>query len=145
MRIPCGAPTTGAQVPSAPATSQASHWRVHATLQQWPSAHHPVAHWLGAVQSAPGSAFALQMPDSQYALEAQSVSSAQLAVHAAERHWKGPQSLAGPGPQLPAPSHTLARMELPSQALGPHSTPGSAKERQAPAPSHSPSALQLEG
>jgi hypothetical protein len=34
VRLPCGAPVTGAHVPSAPATSHASHCPPHAELQQ---------------------------------------------------------------------------------------------------------------
>jgi len=34
VRVPCGLPVTGVQVPTDPATSQASHWPAHATSQQ---------------------------------------------------------------------------------------------------------------
>ena len=38
-RDPCGAPMTFVQVPTKPATSQASHWPAQARLQQTPSTH----------------------------------------------------------------------------------------------------------
>jgi hypothetical protein len=41
---PCGLPATGVQVPALPSTSQASHWPVHALLQQTPSTQNPLAH-----------------------------------------------------------------------------------------------------
>jgi hypothetical protein len=39
-----GAPVTAVQSPGLPETSQASHWPVHAWLQQLPSAQKPLAH-----------------------------------------------------------------------------------------------------
>jgi hypothetical protein len=38
---PCGEPATGAQTPSVPVTSHASHWPWQAALQQKPSTHVP--------------------------------------------------------------------------------------------------------
>jgi len=43
-RDPCGAPTTLAQVPTWPGTSQAWHCPPQATLQQTPSTHWPLVH-----------------------------------------------------------------------------------------------------
>lgn len=53
-RAPWGAPMIPAQVPCIPGTSQASHCPSQAVLQQKPSTHWPVAHWLLAVHIDPG-------------------------------------------------------------------------------------------
>jgi hypothetical protein len=44
LREPWGSPVTGAQVPSEPGTSQASHWPSQAELQQRPSTQFPLVH-----------------------------------------------------------------------------------------------------
>jgi hypothetical protein len=64
-RTPCGAPTTGEQVPTLPATSQAWHWPSHATSQQTPSTHSPLPHWLAPEQAAPSTSLGAQMPAAQ--------------------------------------------------------------------------------
>ena len=53
LRVPCGVPVAVEQVPTLPATSHASHWPVHARLQQTPSTHSPVAHSLLPAQEVP--------------------------------------------------------------------------------------------
>src|SRR5262245_37236328 len=44
MRVPCGLPTTGLQVPTEPVTSQAWHWPPQATSQHTPSTQNPEPH-----------------------------------------------------------------------------------------------------
>jgi hypothetical protein len=56
-RAPFGAPVTGAQVPTDPVTSHASHCPVHGTLQQTPSAQKPLSHTLASVHAAPAAIF----------------------------------------------------------------------------------------
>ena len=54
VREPCGWPDgTCEQVPRLPATSHASHWPVHAALQQRPSTQMLLTHWLAAEHAAP--------------------------------------------------------------------------------------------
>jgi hypothetical protein len=53
LRVPCGVPVAVEQVPTLPATSHASHWPVQARLQQTPSTHSPLAHWLSPPQAVP--------------------------------------------------------------------------------------------
>jgi hypothetical protein len=55
---PCGSPATGTQIPSAPGTSQASHWPVQAWSQQTPSVQKAVAHASLVVQGAPAGILA---------------------------------------------------------------------------------------
>ncbi len=49
----CGAPVTGVQVPTLPATSQAWHWLPQDELQQTPSTQMPPAHSPLPPQSVP--------------------------------------------------------------------------------------------
>jgi hypothetical protein len=49
-RPPCGAPTTGAQVPTVPGLSQAWHCPVHGWLQHTPSTQLPLRQSVDAVQ-----------------------------------------------------------------------------------------------
>src|SRR5258708_2346038 len=58
MRLPCVSPTTDAHVPDFPATSQASHWPVHARLQQTPSTQNADPQSVGAPHAAPSAACA---------------------------------------------------------------------------------------
>ncbi len=53
VRVPCGAPVTGTQVPTLPISSQASHWPPQPALQQTPSAQKPDEHSLGTVHGLP--------------------------------------------------------------------------------------------
>ena len=41
------------QTPGLPGRLHASHWPVHAALQQYPSAQMPLVHWLGPLQGPP--------------------------------------------------------------------------------------------
>lgn len=66
-RAPCGAPELSAvQVPTAPATSHASHAPVQAALQHTPSTQREFWHWLFAVQAVPLGRNAVQLPAAQY-------------------------------------------------------------------------------
>ena len=64
-RAPRGAPTTFAHVPAEPGTSQAWHCSLHAELQQTPSMHWPLVHWLAPPQATPGPLFGVQTPAAQ--------------------------------------------------------------------------------
>ncbi|MGZ3456155.1 MAG: hypothetical protein ACXVEF_41505 [Polyangiales bacterium] len=78
---------------------------------------------------------------------AQSMSLAHAVRHAfpAESQRYTPQVLDEPVAQVPAPSHSFP-LTLPSAHVeSPHAVPDFASVRQAPSPSHMPSALQLEG
>lgn len=48
-----GAPLTAAHVPLLAVSAQASHWPLHAALQQTPSAQYPVTHAVAAVHGCP--------------------------------------------------------------------------------------------
>jgi len=61
-RVPWGAPLTGAQVPTKPATSQAWHCPLQAALQQRPSMQNPLPHWFSAVQVFPFVLLGMQTP-----------------------------------------------------------------------------------
>jgi len=76
-RLPCGAPSTGAQTPALPGTSQAWHWPLHAWSQQTPSAQNPEAHWFAPPQITPATSFGVQIPAAQKLAPAQSLSSTQ--------------------------------------------------------------------
>ena len=58
VRVPCGAPVTGAQLPFT--TSQAAHCSVHGPLQHTPSTQNPLPHSAVVVQFSP--LFFLQVP-----------------------------------------------------------------------------------
>jgi hypothetical protein len=60
VRLPCGASVTGEQTPSEPATSQASHWRVHALPQQTPSTQFPLLQSPAATQATPAASWGVQ-------------------------------------------------------------------------------------
>lgn len=62
VREPWGLPVTGEQVPTAAATSQASHSPVQAALQHTPSAQMPDTHEFPAVQVLPFGTLAMQTP-----------------------------------------------------------------------------------
>lgn len=66
------------QVPTEPATSQASHAPVHAASQQTPSAQEPLAHWSAAPQEPPPGFCATQTPPEHQLPDAQSPSVEQL-------------------------------------------------------------------
>jgi hypothetical protein len=82
-RSPCGAPVTGAQVPTLPATSHASHWPSHAVLQHTPSTQLPPPHWLSLLHEPPKFCFGTHTPAEHQLPDAQSESAAQSPLHAA--------------------------------------------------------------
>jgi hypothetical protein len=110
MREPCGAPTTGVQVPSLPLTLQASHWPLQGESQHTPSTHRPLAQSSALPHATPfffrqtpgvvEASFAHELPSPQ--LETvQHTPSVQLPLaHSAE----APQLLPSPSTrtQLPA-------------------------------------------
>jgi hypothetical protein len=53
VRVPCGGPETGVQLPTALLTSQASHWPVHALSQHTPSTQLLLAHVLPVEHGTP--------------------------------------------------------------------------------------------
>ena len=57
VRLPCGAPVTGLQTPTMPATSHAWHSPPQAELQQTPSTQLPFPHWALAEQVPPSAIF----------------------------------------------------------------------------------------
>jgi hypothetical protein len=64
-REPTGAPTTGMQLPSLPATLHASHWPVHGSVQHTPSTQIPDAHSALVLQAVPAPFLSLQTPPEQ--------------------------------------------------------------------------------
>ena len=110
----------GQQVPTRPLWLQLTQGPVQATLQQNPSAQNAEAHWLEAVQTAPMGRLP-QLPFTHFTLAAQSASDEQVVTHALVllSQLNGAQMVAGPGVQVPAPSHTrIPPTEAPSQVPG---------------------------
>jgi hypothetical protein len=64
-RPPCGAPVTGVQVPTEPATSQAAQVSVQALLQQTPSTLNPLWHWFALALAAPSGSLGWHRPPEQ--------------------------------------------------------------------------------
>src|SRR5262245_9091913 len=103
VRAPCGAPLTALQVPTLPATSQASHCWPQAALQHTASTQSPLWHCVAPEHVAPRTRFAIHTPAEQKKPLTQSLSSAQLPLHAVAPHTNGAQLCVSSGPQLPAP------------------------------------------
>jgi hypothetical protein len=136
----------GQQVPMRPLWLQLTQGPVQETLQQKPSAQKFDAHWLDAVQTAP-IGFLPQLPFTHFTFGAQSASDEQVAMHALVlvSQSNGAQIVAGPGVQLPAPSHTrIPPTEGPSQVPAWQTVPET-KLRQPPLPSQVPSRPQVVG
>jgi hypothetical protein len=108
LETPCGSPATGEQTPLFEGRSHASHCPLHARSQQKPSAHALLLHSLLALQTAPGSFFPVHRVAEQYAVDAQSLSLAQVSLHAtpAASHRFGAQSAVDVW-QVPPPLHKL--------------------------------------
>ncbi len=107
----------GQQVPMRPLWSQLTQGPAQATLQQKPSAQKPDAHCLDTVQTAP-IGFRPQLPFTHLTLDAQSASDEQVEMQAfwLESQLNGAQTVAAPGVQAPAPSHTwMPATDAPSQ------------------------------
>jgi hypothetical protein len=75
-RTPCGSPSTGAQLPFAPCTSQASHWPLQAVEQHTSSTQMPLVHWFDAVHAVPLTRFGTHTAAEQYSPTLQSASTA---------------------------------------------------------------------
>lgn len=91
-RTPRGDPTTGVHVPSAPATSHASHWPVHAVSQQKPSMHTLETHCVAVEQGEPLGRRSWQVPAEQNCVIAQSPSTEQPPPHSVPVQENGAQS-----------------------------------------------------
>ena len=83
VRVPWGAPATAVQVPTALATSHASHCPLHAVLQHTWSAQWPEPHCESPAHAAPALSFATHTPAEQkkLVLGEQSPSLLQLPAH----------------------------------------------------------------
>lgn len=115
----------GQQVPTRPLWLQLTQGPLQATLQQNPSAQNPEAHWFAAVQTAPMGRLP-QLPFTHLTFAAQSASDEQVVTQALvlASQVNGAQMVAGPGVQVPAPSHTrIPPTEAPSQVPGWHTVP----------------------
>jgi hypothetical protein len=77
----------GEQVPTLPATSQASHWPLQAVSQQTPSTQLALEHWLPPPQLVPLPSCATHTPPEHQLPAWQSPSLLQLP-----RHARGPQA-----------------------------------------------------
>ena len=91
-------------MPTAPETSQASHWPRHGVSQHTLSTQKPFAQSLGAVQLPPGGFFGSQRPLLQNALSLQSAKLVQTVVQAPFAHTKAPHGTVELLRQVPAPS-----------------------------------------
>ena len=91
--LAAGLPETGTQVPSASMRLHASHWPLHAALQQYPSAQMPLVQELSAVHAFPLPFFGSQAPALQNAVAAQSGELVQVVWHAPAPHANGLHSV----------------------------------------------------
>jgi hypothetical protein len=112
-RPACGAPATAVQVPTAPATSQASHCPPQAASQHTPSTQWPLAHWFAAEQVAAAGSFAVQTPPEHQLPAAQSASTAQDPAQAVPPQAYWPQVWVWTGGQAPAPAQDAASTATP--------------------------------
>jgi hypothetical protein len=96
--VPCGLPATGVHVPKLPCTSHASHWPVHALVQQTPSTQNPLTHAPFAPHAWPGSSVPWHCPPVQNAPAAQSL----VAPHPEGQLSDVPEQLYGEHVGLPA-------------------------------------------
>jgi hypothetical protein len=81
-----GAPVTCEQVPTWPETLHAWHCPVQSLSQQTPSPRWPETHWLGTVAAVPFASFGLHVVELQKSPATQSLSFAQVVLHAVEPH-----------------------------------------------------------
>ena len=130
-----------AQVPSLPATLQASQGPVQAPSQQTPSVQKPEAHWLAELQAWPPLRELTQVPALQKRPALQSASATHGAAHAATptAHQLPPHSDAGsvpPGMGVHPPSspRRLQASQVPSHARLQH-RPSTQKPEAQSAPS----------
>jgi hypothetical protein len=109
-RAPCGAPPTAVQVPTLPATSQASHWPPQATLQQTPSTQFEFAHWESAEQFEPSISLEMEMPPEHHSPAAQSPSTTQLPLQAVAPQVNGVHDCVCTAGQWPLPSQAAPKV-----------------------------------
>jgi hypothetical protein len=105
-------------VPSDAARLQASHWPPQARLQHTPSTQNPDAHWLAPPQVAPGASLGTHAPAEQKSPATQSLSTAQLDLHAVAPHAYGAQLVVDGAGQAPLPLHCAAAVATPAAQLG---------------------------
>lgn len=117
VRPPRGAPVTAEQVPTLPASAQASHWPSQARSQQVPSTQKPLAHWGAALHVAPDAWGAAQTPAEHQLPAAQSESAAQFPTHAEAPQAKAPHACVCSGGQPPWPSHPAESTATPAAQL----------------------------
>lgn len=116
---PCvGAPVTGLQVPTEPATSQAAHWPLHAESQHTPSTQKPEVHCAAPPQLSPAGRFMLHTPALHQWPLAQSASVVQVPAHALPPHTKGVHACVWGLGQWPCPSHAAASVATPLVQAG---------------------------
>ena len=115
-------------MPSAPATSQASHCPVQGALQQTPSTHRFEEHCPFSVQAFPLACSFSHLPAAlQYPLAAQSADVTQVVVQPPPAQRNGAHSKpAGADPHAPAPSQTSPLAIVPMQIPAPQLTPAAA-------------------
>jgi hypothetical protein len=104
------------QVPLAPpvfAAEHALHAVVQALLQQKPSAQNPDVHWLAALHEPPFAFLATQAVAEQKSPAMQSVSAAQVILHAGDPHTNGAQLLVAAVGHAPAPLQLAAAVAMP--------------------------------
>jgi len=118
--LPVSVPAaSGEQVPTFPATLQASQVPAQPVSQQTPSTHEAVMHSLAAAQLAPAALRGAQLPAAQYSPGLHWLSLLQLAAQPELAQYSPPHSASGSVPD----SHEV---QVPT-------TPRTAQERQAPA------------
>jgi hypothetical protein len=136
--VPFGAPMTALHCPLS--ASHASHWPLQADSQQTPSTQNPDVQSVAAVQVTP-SGLPMQTPPVHFRPVAQSVSPAQLVLHAAvaESQMYGAQGVVVFGVQAPVVVHSeaLAADAVPTHAAGAQVVPV-VVTRQAPVPLQTP-------
>jgi len=108
-----GAPVTAEQLPSWPATSQASHWPSHAELQQKLSTQCPLEHWRSPLQPWPFGRCGVHTPAEQKWPVAHCPSIKQLPMHCEGPHVDGAQSCVSTAGHLPSPRQKASSVATP--------------------------------
>ena len=88
-------------------------------MQQTPSTHSPLAHWLDPAHAVPFPSEDWHTPAEQKSPETQSLSSVQLPRHALAPHTYGLQPCVWRAGQLPAPSQPAWSVATPALQLAP--------------------------
>jgi hypothetical protein len=136
------APTViAAHVPLAPpvlAAEQALHAVVHALLQQNPSTQKPAVHWLFAAHAPPVAFLGAHVPVEQKSPAMQSVSTAQVVLHAVVPHTSGEQFVVTATGHAPAPLQFAAAVATPVAQLAARHDTVAAATAHAPPLAHAP-------